>query len=542
MSGRRDKVRDPIASVRPDEDDQQSGAALVFVAVVMTVLIAFAAFSVDFGWLYLNGIRIQHGADAAALAGVIYEPGDQASAYSEATASASENGYDTAAAGTSVTPVDFSDDPSAVNNQFQLSVTIEHEVQTFFMKVFGVDRISMSKTAIAEYVLPLPMGSDLPYFGSDPTDPTRQPNFWGNIHGYYTGRTMGDRFSSQCIDGQSGSGCTKNPLRRETIMSGGVPVAGGYLYGIELDGTASNLTVEIFDGAFYDGGHDRFLVGDNDQSGGGPGPVTWFVLYAPDPTPLNTSDNELLCSVRYDPEDNFADFDDDGNIGSWDGGAELWRPDPDDDQNGDNIFDWDDVELGLPGGVASLWDTLCNAPDRGAGIYPLRVVVEEPAVNTDRGLNRYAMRASTTGNQPRFYGLGDMAIYVNFAGSSATFNLAEVYPVHAGKQLVIELWDPDSGNNGVEIRLPDGTLPSCTWSNLDGSRSGGPMPCDINFATGFNNDHMQIRIDIDSAYTCDTDPIAGNCWWTIDVSYPTGANDTTTWSSRIEGNPVKLVE
>jgi hypothetical protein len=151
------------------------------------------------------------------------------------------------------------------------------------------------------------------------------------------------------------------------------------------------------------------------------------------------------------------------------------------------------------------------------------------------------MRASTSGNQPRFYGLGDMSVYVNLSGNTSQFNLAEVYPVHAGKDLVIELWDPDSGNNGIQINRPDGTLPTCSWSNLDGSRSGGPMPCDINFSTGFNDDHMQIRIHIDPAYTCDTSP-SGNCWWTIDVSYPGGANDTTTWSARIEGNPVALVE
>jgi hypothetical protein len=53
---------------------------------------------------------------------------------------------------------------------------------------------------------------------------------------------------------------------------------------------------------------------------------------------------------------------------------------------------------------------------------------------------------------------------------------------------------------------------------------------------------MQIRIQIDNAYTCDTDPVTGNCWWTIEVSYPGGANDTTTWSARIEGNPVALVK
>ena len=155
------------------------------------------------------------------------------------------------------------------------------------------------------------------------------------------------------------------------------------------------------------------------------------------------------------------------------------------------------------------------------------------------------MRAFTTGPNPRFFGIGDMAIYANFTGSSAQFNLAEVPQVHAGKDLVIELWDADSGNNGVRIELPDGTLPQCSAVATDGRDSGGLIACDINFnndlsPTGggsFDDDHLQIRISIPTDYTC-----AANCWWTIDVSYPGGANDTTTWSARIEGNPVKLVE
>jgi hypothetical protein len=67
------------------------------------------------------------------------------------------------------------------------------------------------------------------------------------------------------------------------------------------------------------------------------------------------------------------------------------------------------------------------------------------------------------------------------------------------------------------------------------------MGCDIGFGTSFNDHHMQIRIQIDTAYDCDITSGPG-CWWTIEVGYPGGANDTTTWSARIEGNPVRLVE
>ena len=517
--------------------DEESGATLIVVALILVVLMGMAGFAVDYGWLYLNGVKNQHGADAAALAGVVYEPGDQTTAYAEAKAAASENGYSDLAADSSVIPVDFADDATAVENSNQLAVTVEHTVPTFFMKVFGIDSVSISKRAVAEYALPLAMGSDWPYFGQDPAL-GNTPNYWGNIHGYYTGRKMGDRFSSQCNSGGSGSSCTKNSERRETLSAGTnngfADLTGGYLYAIEVPAGASNLSVEVFDGAFHRGGNDYYLTGDQPQ-GGSQGPTTIFMLYGPDPTPLDTTDgNKLLCKVTYSPQDPYADFNGDGSVND------------SDDQDGDGDLDWDDLEFNSSGSVAALWDRMCGGSfDEGPGIYPLRVVIADPGAADDRGLNRYSMRAFTTGPNPRFFGIGDMAIYANFTGSSAQFNLAEVPQVHAGKDLVIELWDADSGNNGVRIELPDGTLPQCSAVATDGRDSGGLIACDINFnndlsPTGggsFDDDHLQIRISIPTDYTC-----AANCWWTIDVSYPGGANDTTTWSARIEGNPVKLVE
>ena len=218
----RRKIDRLLAAAGVDPERQQ-GVAVVLVAASLTVLVAFAAFSVDFGWLYLNGIRIQHGADAAALSGVVYEPGNQTRAYSEARAAAAENGYNNSLGGTTVTPVDYADDVTAVDNPYQLEVTISHSVDTFFMRVFGIDSISITKRAVAEYVLPLPMGSDLPYFGEDPSDPSRDPHFWANIHGYYTGQQMGDRYSSQCVAGGGGSSCAPNTEARETTYAGGYP-------------------------------------------------------------------------------------------------------------------------------------------------------------------------------------------------------------------------------------------------------------------------------------------------------------------------------
>ncbi|MFV2000319.1 MAG: pilus assembly protein TadG-related protein [Acidimicrobiia bacterium] len=535
------------ARTRADIRKDESGAVLILVGLMIVILVGMAAFAIDFGWLYWNGIKIQHGADAAALAGVVYEPADQTTAYTAARGSASENGYLDSSPQTTVTPVDFGDDPNAVENENQLSVTVTHEVGTFFLSVFGIDTVSLTRRAVAEYALPLAMGSDLPYFGQDPAL-NRNPNFWANIHGYYTGRKMGDRFASQCNSGGKESGCTPNPEARPTVSQGfnnGIAdFTGGYIYGIEVDAGAADLAVEIFDGAFNRWGGDRFLTGDQPQSGSDDGPTTLFMLYGPDSTPLDTTDgNELLCVVRYTPQDNIADFDGDGDVGYWgrdhvpSSQPKHWVIDSDDDLTGDGVVDWDDVDAGVTGGLNSLWDRMCGTSfTRGPGIYPLRVVIEDPGSDDDRGLNRFSMRAFTSGPSPRFYGLGDMAVYVNFASSQATFNLAEVPQIHAGKDLVIELWDPDSGNNGVRIEMPDGTLPDCTWTSTDG-RSGSLAGCDISYSTSFNDEHMQIRIEIPTDYTCSAD-----CWWTIQVDYPNGANDTTTWSARIEGNPVRLVE
>ncbi len=47
----------------------ERGAVLPLMAIVILVLMGAAAMAVDLGWLYYQSLEIQHGADAAALAG-----------------------------------------------------------------------------------------------------------------------------------------------------------------------------------------------------------------------------------------------------------------------------------------------------------------------------------------------------------------------------------------------------------------------------------------------------------------------------------------
>ena len=515
-------MRQRCAGLRGDD----RGAVLLFFALLLVSLLGMAAFMVDLGWLYWQGIETQHGADAAALGGVIFEPDDQASAYSTAFEVAAQNGY-VDAVNSTVTPIDFRDDPgfAFVDNTHQLYVRVDRAVPTFFMKVFGINSVTLSRHAVAEYVLPLPLGSPNNRFGNDPAA-GEWPNFWGNIHGYYTGRGMGDRFSSQCVSWQSGSGCTKNPDRRQTqyIVGNEELTAGGYTYGIEVDDSAG-LSVSVFDGAFTRGGGDQWLVGDNPQ-GSSPGPTTVFMVFSPDPTPLDLSDgNTHLCTLTFAPQDPWADFNGDGSINNGD------------DQDGDGDLDWDDLPPAL---INAQWDSFGCSLDQGPGIYPLRVLTLD---NGERGLNRWSMKATAASDTPRLYGLGDMAIYSNVDGTAGNtvFYLAEVEEVHAGKTLEIDLWDPGdaSGNHSIRVIDSQGNQPACSWTSTNSSYPGGTLgSCDIpTSGSRFNNHNIKISIDLPATYACGAD-----CWWKIDYNYPATTQDTTTWSARIVGNPVRLVE
>ena len=71
------------------------------------------------------------------------------------------NGYRNDGSG-SVTPKEV------VGHPTQLNVAISKTVPTYFMKVFGVNSVTLARDATAEYVRPLPLGSPDNQFGNDP--------------------------------------------------------------------------------------------------------------------------------------------------------------------------------------------------------------------------------------------------------------------------------------------------------------------------------------------------------------------------------------
>ena len=126
-----------VGRVRRDE----SGLVLVWTALFLMVLLGFAALAVDLGHSYYVGQKEQDAADAAALAGAIYLPGDVASAQATAQEIAATNGFTDGTDGVSVSAVQDPGNPS------QLLVTVHQTLSTWFGAAIGFRSMDVSKSA-----------------------------------------------------------------------------------------------------------------------------------------------------------------------------------------------------------------------------------------------------------------------------------------------------------------------------------------------------------------------------------------------------------
>ncbi|MFZ0627183.1 MAG: TadE/TadG family type IV pilus assembly protein [Acidimicrobiia bacterium] len=491
---------------RARENDR--GAAMVLVALSMVVLLGMAAFGSDLAWFYLNASRVQRAADAGALGGVVWLPSQVGTANSTALDIAKRNGYDGTPLGDPNVTVTSGVVPGEQN---QLEVTVQDIVPTFFLRVFGVDTMTIERSAIAEFIPPLKLGSPDDQFGNtcDPTQPgcSGQANFWANIHGKWTDTVMGDAYSSYCRGSTDNPGCTQNSIARP----------GGYLYGVE-----GNFTVQFNDLAFHNisGGQttsDYIRTGDrgcedwgNNQANCGP--TMYVALYAPDPTPLDVSDNTKLCEATIPPVAQ--------------------------------------VPVGGPGTYSFVPpDGQACWTQSGTGIYVLQVKVVDPGNTQDRaGLNRYGVRASGAGS--KLFALGDFSIYNNASGTTTAFYLAEVPTYYHGKTFVVELYDAgESAANGTlqvvdptgnvftggECRIYSRDNTSVPWS-LQQTIAAGSNCQELVSPGEYNGRWLKFEMDLSPTYSC------GNCWWKMNYNYTSGVNDTTTWRAYMIGNPIHLID
>ena len=153
------RVARPLGA-KPRKTERSRGQILILFVMAIFVFTGMVAIVIDISWYWVNSLRVQRAADAAALAGVVQLPTNPSGASVLARAEAKKNGYDDALATISVTPVQ---DPLVTGRR--LVVTVTAPVDMFFMRIFGINSITSSRTSKAEFVLPVPMGSPDNWYG-----------------------------------------------------------------------------------------------------------------------------------------------------------------------------------------------------------------------------------------------------------------------------------------------------------------------------------------------------------------------------------------
>ena len=166
MASRPPVPREPDDAPRRRSPRQRGQALVMFVAAIV-FFIGFLAIVVDVTWYWVNELKVQRAADAAALAGAVWLPDTPGTAVSDAIEAAKANGYAGGSSGCGTTSgstvVTAQVNPT---RDVQVDTCVSAPVPTFFMRLFGINSIQATRTAKAEFQLKLAMGSPINYLGA----------------------------------------------------------------------------------------------------------------------------------------------------------------------------------------------------------------------------------------------------------------------------------------------------------------------------------------------------------------------------------------
>ncbi len=537
---------------RIDLSAKQAGQILVIFALMLTVLIGLVGIAIDVTYAWRNGLQIQRAADAAAMAGVVYLPGAVTTGHDKAVAIAGANGYP--ASTVTAAPTSF--------DTRKMDVTITADVPTFFVNLFGVNHWTISRSARAAYIMPVPLGSPLAYYGVgclvlQSVSPKPPCNATGTGQSGVTtaGITGGTPLASL---GAFGAVLTKggNQENGDAYLpdsNGSLPNYSydprGYYYTVVLPSTGD---IKIFDPGFCamgpNGAGGSYGTGDHWIGTSGTPVSTYFNVLDTHDVPLNpagwtttswSSGNTFTTQKGYDPN----------NLGTG----------------------------GIPGGSTNTCDSYHNAwytlaSGVPAGTYEVQVTTtnlgDASINNATNAENMWAILATAPGSQ--VYGYDKMALYNNLtaSGVSQMAYLAKVDQITGkGKTLTIDLFDVGDSTAGyIRIWSPDQSATQqvlvnnfsyFTYNiNSSGSRVSpgncvaglsdfcsdyGRSKITVRVASAsngsFNNTWLEITIPLGPNYG--NNGLWQGGWWQVEYVVSAG-NDTTTWSVNVNGNPVHL--
>ncbi len=212
---------------------REGGYALVLSALLLVPMLLMVGLAVDVGGWYNRASDMQKAADAAALAGAPWLP-DLAAATDVAKETAKRNGFDDADPDITVT---VSRSPRSPR---RLRVAIDDaRVGSHFFESLGGSEIKLRRTAIAEYITPVPMGSPFNYFGTGKLLSSNPELLYLAENSYCADKVQGDRFQSRGMGATCGA--PANVEYRDT----------GYELYIDVpDGRSSPIEIRLLDPMF----------------------------------------------------------------------------------------------------------------------------------------------------------------------------------------------------------------------------------------------------------------------------------------------------
>ena len=501
----------PAAEVPPRRDD--GGFILITLGLLIIPIMIFAALAIDISSWYTRASQLQKAADAASLAGVVYLPGDQATAKSTALASIRRNGLTLGGQVTATVEV-------TANNQLKVTV-VDNNAQQFFSQVFS-GKETITRSATAQYVQPVPLGSPFPYLGGDcvatqasplpgnPASsiipPSQCPGLWLGIMGPLNTSANGDAYNTACYANQftGGNGhvlwpCTNTlpltvtPPANNTNMQYNNGAGEWYQIKVPQNYSGGQMNVRVFDAGYYP---TRAANGNYSQAGSavqdGPAGTLGFDSTHHVPPGAATIFNYQMFnngSDPYNPINNGPMSASDCGGGSGNAAdSGSWS------FNFANSGNPPSITPSQPYGPAAdvfrqKWATICTISNpQPGGTYFLRASSALDQTNPNAfglegtGVNHFALDVTDASGSstnwpavgsPTISGLNNMVVVNHVdntytstctltsipAGSTCiSFYLAEIGQQYAGHKVAIQMWDVgDAGGNGtgsLELNAP----------------------------------------------------------------------------------------
>lgn len=543
--------------------DGDEGIVAILTVLLALVLFGCAAIAVDISRWYVEGERLQKAVDAASLAGAVYLPGNPTSASAAAHEFAEDNGF-------TIDGSEVTYEEGRGRRPSQLRITMSSNVDNAFATLLGVPTTRITRTAVAEYAGPVPMGSPCNVFGREDMELllasgsqgtvasancSTAGTYWANIAGSNVNKARGDGYAAGwCTKPDDGRGIDGCDRIDPTGSSPGTNLdydSTGYVYLVRVKKTGS-LNLQGYDIGWA-------ATGDNCTAGNlvGATNVNPYVQTRGEATIRYARGSNAFCTG--DSQMSLPEGDDSTVrtvITVREPSASVWDPLAGKvactlDLPGWNLqtprgrLSANDANSRLLQQTFHRWADLCPAPLNASAGEDWSIQVRTIGGG---GQNRFALRAAMSSGagaaDVSIFGAGRISLFNNVPAGTSNFNVVRLDSGAADRVLSLNFFDLGDATAPVSVTVlaPDSNAPMTGCTGL-GPTTGSMPGCTLTTRSSTHGGRWQtINIPIASDYLCSDDRDQAKCWVRVRLSTTDAQADTTTWSAALSGDPLRLVE